>query len=375
MDTPVIKTLGVPKETKTSEGRVALTPDGVREFERAGIAVFIETQAGVGASIEDNQYVAAGATIVATAAEAWSKQMVVKVKEPTEKEFGFLRSDLTLFTYLHLAAYPKVAEALLKNKTTSIAYETVQETDGSLPLLAPMSEIAGRIATQVGAFYLQSPNGGRGVLMGGAPGVHPAKVLVIGAGNVGFNSAWIAGGMEAEVVLLDKNLDRLRHIDQIIRSRITTIASNRGAIERYIAQADLVIGAVLVAGARAPVVVTQEMVKSMKRGSVIVDVAVDQGGCIETIHETTHKEPVYELHGVLHYAVGNMPGAVPHTSTYALTNATLPYLLDVAKLGTKTAAQKSSSLKLGVNTVNGELTNVAAATALKLTAVDCLKVL
>jgi alanine dehydrogenase len=199
--------------------------------------------------------------------------------------------------------------------------------------------------------------------------------LVIGAGNVGFNSAWIAGGMEAEVVLLDKNLDRLRHIDQIIRSRITTIASNRGAIERYIAQADLVIGAVLVAGARAPVVVTQEMVKSMKRGSVIVDVAVDQGGCIETIHETTHKEPVYELHGVLHYAVGNMPGAVPHTSTYALTNATLPYLLDVAKLGTKTAAQKSSSLKLGVNTVNGELTNSAAAIALKLTAVDCLKVL
>jgi alanine dehydrogenase len=375
MDTQVIKTLGVPKETKTSEGRVALTPDGVRELERAGIEVFIETQAGVGASIEDDQYVAAGATIVATAAEAWSKQMVVKVKEPTEKEFGFLRSDLTLFTYLHLAAYPKVAEALLKNKTTSIAYETVQETDGSLPLLAPMSEIAGRIATQVGAFYLQSPNGGRGVLMGGAPGVHPAKVLVIGAGNVGFNSAWIAGGMEAEVVLLDKNLDRLRHIDQIIRSRITTIASNRGAIERYIAQADLVIGAVLVAGARAPVVVTQEMVKSMKRGSVIVDVAVDQGGCIETIHETTHKEPVYELHGVLHYAVGNMPGAVPHTSTYALTNATLPYLLDVAKLGTKTAAQKSSSLKLGVNTVNGELTNSAAAIALKLTAVDCLKVL
>jgi len=375
MDTQVIKTLGVPKETKTSEGRVALTPDGVREFERAGTEVFIETQAGVGASIEDDQYVAAGATIVATAAEAWSKQMVVKVKEPTEKEFGFLRSDLTLFTYLHLAAYPKVAEALLKNKTTSIAYETVQETDGSLPLLAPMSEIAGRIATQVGAFYLQSPNGGRGVLMGGAPGVHPAKVLVIGAGNVGFNSAWIAGGMEAEVVLLDKNLDRLRHLDQIIRSRITTIASNRGAIERYIAQADLVIGAVLVAGARAPVVVTQEMVKSMKRGSVIVDVAVDQGGCIETIHETTHKEPVYELHGVLHYAVGNMPGAVPHTSTYALTNATLPYLLDVAKLGTKTAAQKSSSLKLGVNTVNGEITNSAAAIALKLTAVDCLKVL
>ena len=368
MTTPAIKTLGVPKETKTSEGRVALTPDGVRELERLGVEVFVETAAGLGASIEDRQYEAAGATIVPTAADAWSQQMVVKVKEPTAKEFDYLRPDLTLFTYLHLAAYPKVAEALLKNKTTSIAYETVQELDGSLPLLAPMSEIAGRIATQVGAFYLQSPNGGRGVLMGGAPGVHPAKVLVIGAGNVGWNSAWIAGGMEAEVALLDKNLDRLRFIDQIIRSRITTIASNRGAIERY-------IGAVLVAGARAPIVVTEDMVKTMKRGSVIVDVAVDQGGCIETIHETTHKEPVYEKHGVLHYAVGNMPGAVPHTSTYALTNATLPYLIDVAKLGTKNAAQRDERLKLGVNTVNGEITNLAAATALNKTAVDCLKVL
>lgn len=372
---PVIKTLGIPKETKTSEGRVALTPDGVRELERAGVEVFVETQAGAGASIEDQQYVAAGATIVATAAEAWSQQLVVKVKEPTTKEFEFLRQDLTLFTYLHLAAYPKVAEALLKNKTTSIAYETVQETDGSLPLLAPMSEVAGRIATQVGAFYLQSPNGGRGVLMGGAPGVHPAKVLVIGAGNVGWNSAWIAGGMEAEVVLLDKNLDRLRFLDQLIKSRITTIASNRGAIERYIAQADLVIGAVLVAGARAPVVVSEDMVKTMKRGSVIVDVAVDQGGCIETIRETTHKEPVYEKHGVLHYAVGNMPGAVPHTSTYALTNATLPYIINVANLGTKVAAEKDPTLKLGVNTVRGEITNAPAAAALNLSAVDCLKVL
>jgi len=375
MTTPAIKTLGVPKETKTSEGRVALTPDGVRELERLGVEVFVETTAGLGASIDDRQYEAAGATIVPTAADAWSQQMVVKVKEPTAEEFNFLRSDLTLFTYLHLAAYPKVAEALLKNKTTSIAYETVQESDGSLPLLAPMSEIAGRIATQVGAFYLQRPNGGRGVLMGGAPGVHPAKVLVIGAGNVGWNSAWIAGGMEAEVALLDKNLDRLRFIDQIIRSRITTIASNRGAIERYIAQADLVIGAVLVAGARAPIVVTEDMVRTMKPGSVIVDVAVDQGGCIETIHETTHKEPVYEKHGVLHYAVGNMPGAVPHTSTYALTNATLPYLIDVAKLGTKNAAQRDERLKLGVNTVNGEITNLAAATALNKTAIDCLKVL
>lgn len=370
-----IKTLGVPKETKTSEGRVAITPDGVREFERAGIEVFVETNAGAAASITDEEYVSAGATIVSSAADAWGQNMVVKVKEPTEKEFGFLRRDLTLFTYLHLAAYPKVADALLAQGTTAIAYETVQLADGSLPLLAPMSEIAGRIATQAGAFYLQSPNGGRGVLMGGAPGVRPAKVLVIGAGNVGWNSAWIAGGMEAEVVLLDKNLDRLRFIDQIIRSRITTIASNRGAIERYIAQADLVIGAVLVAGARAPVVVSNDMVQSMKPGAVIVDVAVDQGGCIETTHETTHKEPVYEKYGVLHYAVGNMPGAVPNTSTYALTNATLSYLLNVAMVGTKRAAENNSALRLGVNTVNGELTNTAAAIALNKVAVDCLKVL
>jgi len=375
MNSTVVKTLGVPKETKTSEGRVAITPDGVREFERSGIEVFIETGAGLGASIQDAHFVAAGATIVPTAADAWSQQMVVKVKEPTTQEFQFLRPDLTLFTYLHLAAYPKVAEALLKSKTTSIAYETVQQDDSSLPLLAPMSEIAGRIATQVGAFYLQRPNGGRGVLMGGAPGVRPAKVVVIGAGNVGWNSAWIAGGMEAEVLLLDKDLDRLRLLDQIIRSRITTVASNRGAIERCVAEADLLIGAVLVAGARAPVVVTQEMVKSMKTGAVIVDVAVDQGGCIETIHETTHKEPVYEQHGVLHYAVGNMPGAVPHTSTYALTNATLPYLIDVAKYGTRVAAQRDSALKLGVNTVDGQITNDAAAKALGLVAVDPLTVL
>ena len=375
MNTAQIKTLGVPKETKTSEGRVAITPDGVREFERAGVEVFVETGAGLGASIEDAHFAAAGATIVPTAGDAWSQQLVIKVKEPTAQEFEFLRDDLTLFTYLHLAAYPKVAEALLKNKTTSIAYETVQEQDASLPLLAPMSEIAGRIATQVGAFYLQRPNGGRGVLMGGAPGVSPAKVVVIGAGNVGWNSAWIAGGMEAEVLLLDKNLDRLRTLDQIIRSRIITIASNRGAIERCVAQADLLIGAVLVAGARAPIVVSQDMVRTMKPGAVIVDVAVDQGGCIETIHETTHKEPVYEQHGVLHYAVGNMPGAVPHTSTYALTNATLPYLINVAKYGTRVAAQRDSALKLGINTVDGQITNDAAANALGLEAVDPLNVL
>ncbi|MFM8643818.1 MAG: alanine dehydrogenase [Actinomycetota bacterium] len=361
---PAHATLGVPKETKTLEGRVALTPDGVREFERAGVQVFVEAQAGAAASITDAEYTAAGATIVPTAADAWSQSMVVKVKEPTEKEFGFLRPDLTLFTYLHLAAYPKVAKALLDKKTTGVAYETVQLADGSLPLLAPMSEVAGRLATQAGAHYLQRPYGGRGVLMGGAPGVRPAKVVVIGAGNVGWNSAWIAAGMEAEVLLLDKNLDRLRFVDQIHRGRIVTIASNRGAIERSLLDADLVIGAVLVAGARAPVVVSEAMVKTMKKGSVIVDVAIDQGGCVETMRETTHVDPVYELHGVVHYAVGNMPGAVPHTSTYALTNATLPYQLSVAVHGARGAATADPAIALGVNTVGGKMTNKPSAEAL-----------
>ena len=357
MVNPAIKSLGVPKETKTSEGRVALTPDGVRELERIGVEVFVETSAGLGASIEDRQYEAAGATIVPTAADAWSQQMVVKVKEPKAEEFDFLRPDLTLFTYLHLSAYPAVAAALLKSKTTAIAYETVQLEDGSLPLLAPMSEIAGRLATQAGAHFLERPQGGRGVLMGGAPGVRPAKVVVIGAGNVGYNAAWIAAGMQAEVIILDKNLDRLRYIEQICIGRTTTLASNRGAIERVLADADLLIGAVLVAGARAPIVVSEDMVRSMKRGSVIVDVAVDQGGCIATTHETTHTEPVYETHGVIHYAVGNMPGAVPNTSTYALTNATLPYQLQVATLGARDAAAHSEAIRLGVNTANGHITS------------------
>jgi alanine dehydrogenase len=357
MADPVITTVGVPKEIKTLEHRVAMTPDGVRELERHGINVYVEQGAGEGASISDDAYRAAGADIVPTADDAWSQQLVVKVKEPKEEEFGFLRPDLTLFTYLHLAAYPGVAKALLDAGTTGIAYETVQLDSGALPLLAPMSEVAGRLAPQMGAHYLERHNGGRGVLMGGAPGVRPAKVVVLGAGNVGWNSAWIAAGMEAEVILIDKNLDRLRWVDQIQRGRISTLASNRGAIERSVTEADLVIGAVLIAGGRAPVVVDEAMVRAMKPRSVIVDVAVDQGGCIETIHETSHDDPVYELHGVLHYAVGNMPGAVPHTSTYALTNATLPYILDVALLGAAGAARRDKALALGVNTANGHITN------------------
>ncbi len=372
MTSAIIRTVGVPKEIKTAEHRVALTPDGVREFERHGINVFVETGAGVGASIYDDDYRAAGADIVPTAADAWSQQMVVKVKEPKEEEFGFLRQDLTLFTYLHLAAYPDVARALIAADTTSIAYETVQLDNGALPLLAPMSEVAGRLAPQMGAHFLERHNGGRGVLMGGAPGVRPARVVVLGAGNVGWNAAWIAAGMEAEVVLIDKNLDRLRWVDQIHKGRIMTLASNRGAIERSVADADLVIGAVLVAGGRAPVVVSEDMVRGMKPQSVIVDVAIDQGGCIETIRETTHDEPVYEMHGVIHYAVGNMPGAVPHTSTYALTNATLPYQLDVALLGAGGAARQDPAIALGVNTANGHVTNEPVAEFLGCPYVDPL---
>jgi len=370
---PAIARVGVPREVKIAEHRVAMTPDGVREFERHGIDVFVETGAGEGASITDDDYVAAGAQIVPTAADAWSQEMVVKVKEPKPDEFCFLRDDLTLFTYLHLAAYPEVASALLDAGTTSVAYETVQNGDGSLPLLAPMSEVAGRLAPQMGAHYLERHNGGRGVLMGGAPGVRPAKVVVLGAGNVGWNAAWIAAGMEAEVVLIDKNLDRLRFVDQIHRGRIMTAASNRGAVERAVADADLVIGAVLVAGGRAPVVVTDEMVEQMKPRAVIVDVAVDQGGCIATTRETTHDDPTYVVHDVVHYAVGNMPGAVPHTSTYALTNATLPYQLEVALHGALGAARRDASIAHGLNTVGGRYTNAIVARALGAEAVDALE--
>lgn len=358
----IIRTVGIPTEIKTSESRVALTPDGVRELERTGAQVYVQAGAGEGAGISDADYAAAGAEIVTTADDAWSMDLVVKVKEPQESEFGYLRSDLTLFTYLHLAAYPEVADALLASKCTAIAYETVQTANGALPLLAPMSEVAGRLAPQMGAQFLERHRGGRGVLMGGAPGVRPARVVVLGAGNVGWNAAWIAAGMEAEVLLLDKNLDRLRFVDQIQRGRVVTLASNQGAVERAVADADLVIGAVLVAGGRAPIVVSEAMVRTMKKGAVIVDVAVDQGGCVATTHETTHTDPIYERHGVIHYAVGNMPGAVPYTSTYALTNATLPYVADVAH-GLPAAAH-DPALAHGFNCVDGHLTNAVVADSL-----------
>jgi alanine dehydrogenase len=357
--------VGVPTETKVDEFRVALTPEGVRELHMHGVEVLVQAGAGVGSSIADDAYARAGATVVTAAAEVWERAgLVCKVKEPLEEEFEFFRPDLTVFTYLHLAAYPKVADALLASGVTGIAYETVQLDNGSLPLLAPMSEVAGRMSVQIGAHYLERHHGGRGVLLGGAPGVRPARVVVLGAGNVGWNAAWMAAGLEAEVDLLDKNVERLRFIDQIQMGRITTLASNRGTVEGVVAEADLVIGAVLVPGGRAPVVVTEEMVGTMKRGAVVVDIAIDQGGCIETSHETTHADPVYEDHGVLHYAVGNMPGAVPNTSTYALTNVTLPYLAELARLGVAEAARVDPALALGLNTARGDVVNSAVAEAL-----------
>ena len=361
--------VGVPREVKVQEARVAMTPDGVRELVAHGHRVVVERGAGEGSSIPDAEYEAAGAALAGVDA-AWAADMVVKVKEPQPDEFAHLRTGLVVFTYLHLAAYPEVATALLDAGVVGLAYETVQLADGSLPLLAPMSEVAGRMATQVGAHYLERENGGRGVLLGGAPGVRPARVVVIGAGNVGWNAAWIAQGMEAEVLLLDKNLDRLRWVDQIHKGRIMTLASNRGSIGRAVAEADLVIGAVLVAGGRAPTVVTEEMVTTMRRGAVVVDVAVDQGGCIATTRETTHDDPVYVVHDVVHYAVGNMPGAVPHTSTYALTNATLPYVIEVAEHGVAEAGRRDPALALGVNMAAGAITNPAVAEALGRPRVD-----
>jgi alanine dehydrogenase len=361
--------VGVPTEVKDSERRVAMTPDGVRELTARGHRVLVEAGAGIGSAIADGDLEVAGAELVDTTG-AWAAELVVKVKEPQPSELRYLRPDLTLFTYLHLAAEPALTTALLEAGTTALAYETLQLPDGRLPLLAPMSEVAGRMAPQIGAHWLESVHGGRGVLLGGAPGVRPARVVVIGAGNVGWNAAWIAAGMEAEVILLDRDLDRLRWVDQIHKGRIMTLASNRGAVERAVAEADLVVGAVLVAGGRAPTVVTAEMVRGMRSGAVIVDIAVDQGGCVETIHETTHTDPVYVVDDVVHYGVGNIPGAVPHTSTYALTNATLPYVVAVADHGLATAVRRDPTLGSSINTLAGAVAHPAVAEALGLPYID-----
>jgi alanine dehydrogenase len=356
--------VGVPKEVKNHEYRVAITPAGVHELSTRRHDVYVQAGAGTGSSITDEEYVAAGATILQTADEVWgSGDLILKVKEPIAEEYGRMRDGQTLFTYLHLAASRDCTDALLKQGVTSIAYETVQTPDGTLPLLAPMSEVAGRLAPQCGAYHLMRQGGGRGVLMGGVSGVYAAKVVVIGAGVSGMNSAAIALGMQAEVLLLDRNIERLRQADRIYQGHLQTVASNSFEIERAVLDADLVIGAVLVPGAKAPTLVSNELVSRMKPGSVLVDISIDQGGCFEDSRPTTHADPTYQVHNSVFYCVANMPGAVPHTSTYALTNVTLPYAAAVADKGWRQACLDDHSLALGLSTHQGELTYAPVAQA------------
>ncbi|TCM97885.1 L-alanine dehydrogenase [Paenibacillus sp. BK033] len=356
--------IGVPKERKSSEHRVALTPGGVYELVRHGHRVFVETEAGASSGFSDEQYLAAGAIVVADADEAWSRDMVVKVKEPLKEEYRHFREGLVLFTYLHLAAERELTEALVQHKVTAIAYETVQLASGQLPLLTPMSDIAGRMAAQVGAQFLEKVHGGRGILLGGVPGVRKGRVAIIGGGVVGTGAAQIALGLGADVSIIDRDADRLRVLEDRFGGRVQTLASHSRQIAEAVAESDLVIGAVLIPGARAPKLVTEDMVRAMPAGSVIVDVAIDQGGSVETIDRiTTHAEPVFERFGVLHYAVANMPGAVPYTATAALTNATLPYMLALADRGVRTALAGSEPIRRGVNAMDGCVTHEAVAAA------------
>ncbi len=356
--------IGVPAEIKTEEYRVAVTPAGVRELCSRGHQVVIQADAGRGSSISDEEFVAVGAQTVDTAEEVFaSADMVLKVKEPQPSEVAMLREGQTLFTFLHLAAYPETAKGLIASGATAIAYETVQLASGALPLLAPMSEIAGRMAAQAGAHHLERPQGGRGVLIGGVAGVPPARVTVLGAGSAGTHAAMIASGMGANVTILDINVDRLRHLDELHWGRITTVRSSVYSIEEFVPRSDLVIGAVLVAGARAPVVVSADQVAAMQPGSVVVDISIDQGGCIETARETSHADPIYVHDEVVHYAVGNIPGAVPNTSTYALTNATLPYVVALADRGAGAIATYPELLP-GFNVVGGRTVNPAVAESL-----------
>jgi alanine dehydrogenase len=357
--------VGIPREVKNHEYRVAITPSGVNELVRNGHQVYVEAEAGVGSSIRDEYYVAAGAEILPSADDVWAAgDLILKVKEPIAEEYGRMRSDQVLFTYLHLAAGRDCTDALLKSGTTSIAYETVQLPDGSLPLLAPMSEVAGRLAPQVGSYHLMRHGGGGGVLMGGVPGTYAAKVVVIGAGVSGQNAAAIALGMQAEVLLLDRNVARLRQMDAIYQGHCQTVASNAYEVEKAVLDADLVIGAVLIPGAKAPTLISNELVSRMKPGSVLVDISIDQGGCFEDSRPTTHAEPTYLVHGSVFYCVANMPGAVPHTSTYALTNVTLPYALELANRGWQDALRADPALALGLSTHAGELTNAQVGQAL-----------
>jgi alanine dehydrogenase len=350
-------TVGVPKEVKDHETRVGLVPSGVIALREGGHRVLVETNAGAGSSLPDQDYRDAGAEILTNAAEVWSKaDLVVKVKEPQPSEYPYFRPGLILFTYLHLAPLPELTQKLMTTGVNSVAYETIREEDGSLPLLTPMSEVAGRMAVQVGAQYLEAPNGGRGVLLGGIPGVAPATVLILGGGVVGHNSAKMAVGLGAHVTIIDRDLERLRELDDIYSSQVVTLASNSLTIRESLRTADLVIGAVLIPGASAPKLVRRDMLKGMKKGAVMVDVAIDQGGCFETSHATTHTDPIYFVDGVLHYCVSNMPAAVPHTSTFGLTNATFPYLAELCSKGLERACKENPAIREGVNTYGGHIT-------------------
>jgi alanine dehydrogenase len=359
--------VGCPKEVKTREYRVGLVPGGVAALVARGHQVFVERGAGLGSSIPDAAYEAAGAKFLDKAADVWAKaDMIVKVKEPIASEYGLMKEGQTIYTYFHLAADKPLAEALLKRKIAAVAYETIQTDDGQLPLLKPMSEVAGRMAVQVGALHLQKEHGGKGVLLSGVPGVRRGKVVILGGGVVGTNSAKLASGMGADVVVMDVNINRLAYLDDIFGSRITPIYSDPAQVQKYVREADLVIGGVLIPGAKAPKLVSEKLISEMQEGSVVVDVAVDQGGCIETCHPTTHDNPTYLVHGVVHYCVANMPGAVAQTSTYALTNATIGYGLRLANQGVVEAVKGDRALALGMNTYGGHCTYKAVADALDL---------
>ena len=368
--------IGVPKEIKNNENRVALTPAGTQELVKRGHTVLVQRQAGVGSGFSDEAYTKAGATMIEQASEVFAQaEMIIKVKEPVEPEYKLIRRDQLIFTYFHFASYEPLTKAMISSGAVCLAYETVERLDGSLPLLIPMSEVAGRMAIQEGAKYLEKPLKGRGILLGGVPGVMPAKVVILGGGIVGSNSAKIAAGMGADVVILDVNINRLRYLDDVMPKNVRTMVSNEYTIRELVTDADLIVGGVLIPGAKAPKLITRDMLKTMRPGTVLVDVAIDQGGCIETCRPTTHEDPTYIIDDVVHYCVANMPGAVPYTSTLALTNATLPYAIRLAKDGWKKACRDNAELRLGLNVINGEVVYKAVADAFSLGYTDVNKFL
>jgi alanine dehydrogenase len=368
--------IGVPKEIKNNENRVALTPAGTQELIKRGHTVLVQQTAGVGSGFNDDEYASAGAKMIADATGVFAQaDMIMKVKEPVEAEYKLIRKDQLVFTYFHFASYEPLAKAMIASGAVCLAYETVERLDGSLPLLIPMSEVAGRMSIQEGAKYLEKPLKGRGILLGGVPGVHPARVLILGGGVVGTNAAKIAAGMGADVTIMDVNIDRLRYLDDVMPTNVRTLVSNEYAIRAIIKETDLIIGGVLIPGAKAPKLITRDMLKTMRPGTVLVDVAVDQGGCIETCRPTTHEDPTYVIDDIVHYCVANMPGAVPYTSTLALTNATLPYAIRLANMGWKHAAQNNADLRNGLNIIHGEVVYKAVADAFSLPYSDVKKFL